>query len=226
MALQVIGAGMGRTGTSSLKAALEILGYNKCYHMVELIQDPSRLQYWMEAEKTGQTDWDKLFEGYTAAVDFPPCNYYIQLMEKYPEAKVILTVRDPQKWYVSAYNTIYQQPEGFNKFKLQVIATFVPKVRGMFAVLTYAKAAIWDGRFKGKFEDRQFATQLFQDWNEEVKKNVPADKLLVFDAKEGWEPLCRFLNVPIPEIPYPRINDTQEFNQRRRFLMKPKLLKE
>jgi hypothetical protein len=153
-----IGAGMGRTGTSSLKVALEILGFNKCYHMVELIKDPSRLPLWIEAEKTGQTDWEKLFDGYAAAVDFPPCNYYPQLMKQYPDAKVILTVRDPEKWYVSAYNTIYQHPEGFDKLKLDIISFFVPKVRGMNAAITYAKQAIWDGRFKGKFEDRAFAT--------------------------------------------------------------------
>ena len=222
MALKVIGAGLGRTGTLSLKYALEKLGYSKCYHMMELMQDPSRLHYWKQLENGVQPDYEQLFDGYEAAVDFPPCNYYKQLMEKYPDAKVILTLRDADKWYVSAYNTIYQHPKGFGKFLMNVLSFIVPKIKGINAVLEYAINAIWVRRFQNKFEDREFAKKYFNDWNAEVMRTVPAEKLLVFEAKDGWEPLCKFLGTPVPNEPYPRVNDSQEFNKRRRFFMKPK----
>src|SRR5947208_7864431 len=108
MAIQVIGAGLGRTGTLSLKAALEELGFGPCYHMIELITHPEQVVYW-EAASAGQpVDWDALFAGYQAVVDYPGCRYYRELMRHYPEAKVILTVRDPETWYESCMATIYQ----------------------------------------------------------------------------------------------------------------------
>src|SRR5438094_934614 len=108
MAIRVIGAGLGRTGTLSLKAALEELGFTQCYHMIELLMHPEQVTYW-EAASAGQpVDWDALFEGYQAVVDYPGCMYYRQLMEQYPEAKVLLSVRDPEKWYESARETIFQ----------------------------------------------------------------------------------------------------------------------
>lgn len=224
MSIKVIGAGLGRTGTLSLKTALQQLGFDKCYHMQDLMANPSQLKYWEQLENGEEPDWDDLFKGYQAAVDFPPCAYYKQMMKKYPDAKVILTLRDADKWYVSAYNTIYQHPEGFGKIFLKFIGLFVPQVRGFQNIITWAAGTIWQKMFNGKFEDREYAKSVFNKWNEEVIRTVPKEKLLVFESKHGWEPLCKFLGVPVPAEPYPRVNDTQEFNSRRKFIMKPKLI--
>src|SRR4051812_5645563 len=113
MSVQVIGAGFGRTGTMSLKHALEELGYQKTHHMFELLQNPPQLPYWKQLYYTGNTDFDTLLTGYQAIVDFPGAIYYKKLMEKYPDAKVVLTIRDPEKWYKSCRDTIFNMPKGF-----------------------------------------------------------------------------------------------------------------
>jgi hypothetical protein len=137
-------------------------------------------------------------------VDWPACSFYAPLMEVYPEARVLLTVRDPQMWYESVLNTIYptslEEAEG-------------PEER---AHLRMTDTLIWQGTFDGRFADRQHAIAVFERHNREVERRVPADRLLVYAVKRGWEPLCRFLDVPVPEdTPFPRLNDTAEFQRRR-----------
>jgi hypothetical protein len=214
MALKVIGAGWGRTGTESLKKALEILEFGKCYHMFELIKDGKRVVYWEQLARGEKPDYDKLFDGFQSAVDFPASMYYRELMTQYPNAKVILSYRDPDKWYESASNTIFKP--------LPVLIVPISRVLGLFFKnLSYfqriAKNVIeplFTDFMQGKKDDREFMINMYNQWVADVKKNVPAEKLLVFEAKEGWEPLCKFLGVPVPDVPYPRGNDSEQFKER------------
>ena len=222
MALKVIGAGYGRTGTESLKQALEILGFDKCYHMFELMKDTSRFKYWLDLEKKLSTDYDALFEGYQSAVDFPAALYYKEFMQQYPEAKVILTVRDPDKWYDSAKKTILKGfPPAFLLFA-KVFGFLSPMLKSMPEADKWIKRILTGptGLFEGKKDDREFMKDRFVRWNEEVKKTVPSEKLLVFEVKDGWQPLCDFLKVPVPDIPFPHSNDSKSFqkNNRKRFM--------
>lgn len=219
MTIKVIGAGFGRTGTFSLKVALEELGFNQCYHMKELFEHPENVTYWEDAGQGKSVDWDTLFKGYQAIVDYPGCRYYRQLMQHYPEAKVILTVRDPDSWYESALNTIYRvEPSGWQKLLMALQLPFSPRLRGMMRVIRMANKQIWEEDFQGKFEDKEYALQVFNRHIEEVKRVVPPERLLVYQVKEGWEPLCRFLDVPVPDKPFPRLNDRASFQEQLRKL--------
>jgi len=201
MTLKVIGAGFGRTGTNSLKVALEELGFEKCYHMIEVMKNSSHMRKWTKIIEGGQADWESLFGGYQAAVDWPSSAYYKELIATYPDAKVILTVRDPERWYESVLSTIYQVNNKFGS-ALQLI----PIVGRFFNGIN---TLVWNGIFHGKLEDKAYAIKRFNQHIEEVKRTVPSERLLVFEAKQGWEPLCTFLNVPIPTgKPYPHVNDS------------------
>jgi hypothetical protein len=212
--LKIIGAGFGRTGTLSIKVALEELGFGPCYHMIEVFQHLDHLPQWEAAARGEAIDWRKLLEGYQATVDWPGCSFYKQLMEVYPDAKVLLTVRDPEKWYESAISTIYQPhriAKSTSAFSLTSIITrlFFPFARHA-AQLTYD--LIWGGTFHNRFEDKEYAIAIFKQHIEEVKRYVPPEKLLVFNVKEGWKPLCDFLGVEIPpDKPFPYLNDRANF---------------
>ncbi len=220
MSIQVIGAGMGRTGTLSLKHALEELGYQKCHHMMEVIQNPSQLPFWKEMHEKRNTDFEAMLKGYTAMVDFPGAMYYKEFMKQYPEAKIVLTVRDSEKWYKSCRETIYKVPKGFDIFMMKLVGIFKPQVKHMSSFFDYVTKVIWGNFFEGKFEDKPYAIKRFSDWTEEVKRVVPADRLLIFEVAQGWQPLCEFLNKPIPSIPFPKVNDTAEFNARKKNMTK------
>ena len=208
MSIKVIGAGFGRTGTTSLKVALEELGFEKCYHMKEVIANPKHALVWERAIDGKPVDWDTLFQGYQATVDWPGCTFYEKLMHHYPDAKVLLNVRDPERWYDSVFQTLYTFEE---TDKLKWITWFIPserKVRRMNQRLG------WEGTFHNRFADRQYAINIFNRHIETVKQVVPAERLLVYDVKQGWEPLCHFLGVPVPQDkPFPYLNDT-EFMQK------------
>jgi hypothetical protein len=220
MAINVIGAGFGRTGTLSLKAALEELGFAKCYHMEELLQHPQHVQYWEEAAKGKPVNWDELFRGYQATVDFPGYRHYKQLMQYYPHAKVLLSVRDPEKWYESAYHTIYQAaPSLRQKILMGFKLPFSPRLRQLVRVFKMA-GAVWKEDFAGKFRDKGFALEVFHQHIEEVKRVVPADRLLIYEVKQGWEPLCTFLGVPVPASPFPRVNERAGFKQKTEDLLR------
>ena len=211
MTLEVIGAGFGRTGTLSMKAALETLDYDKCHHMVEVFGKRGQIDYWEDIAQGALPDWDEVFDGYKACVDFPACIFYRKLMDKYPDAKVILTVRSADSWYKSVSNTIYRAgtiiPAWFR--------LMVPRL-GRSAKMV--DKLIWAGVFKDRFEDEDFAKQVFLDHIEMVKATVPPEKLLVFEARQGWGPLCAFLDKPEPEGPFPHVNDTAEFEGRIRMM--------
>lgn len=217
--LKIIGAGFGRTGTRSLKEALEILGFGPCYHMVEAFEHPEHVPAWNAATRGEPVDWKKLFHDYQATVDWPACTFYQQLMDVYPDAKVLLSVRDPEKWYESVSSTIYQASRRsrspFAPLLMQVVRLVRP---GVAVIIPMINRLIWEGTFQGRFEDKDYALSVFNRHNEEVKNYVPPEKLLVYSVKEGWEPLCAFLDVPVPDVPFPHLNDRENFlgNQIRR----------
>lgn len=207
--MKVIGAGLGRTGTKSLQAALEQLGFGPCYHMTEVIEHPEHVPTWLAAAAKQSVDWATFLNGYQATVDFPGCSYYQEMMAAFPDAKVLLSVRDPDRWYASCLETIYAIS---HKLPMRWVGRFMPR---MGAVMGMANHIVWQQMFEGRFLDRDFAIARFHQHTEEVKRVVPQDKLLIFDVKQGWEPLCKFLGVPVPEgVPFPHMNDTAEFKQR------------
>jgi len=207
MSIQVIGAGLGRTGTLSLKAALEELGFAKCYHMVEVFARKDAARTWDAAARGEPVDWDRLFAGYRATVYVPACLFYRELLEKYPGAKVILTVRDPERWYDSMRQTIYFAHNAFPRWA----ALLNPRMRVFRRMID----GLWERMFRGRFEDRAFAIDVFNRHNEQVRRDIPADRLLVYEISQGWEPLCAFLGLPVPEgKPFPNLNDAAEFRAR------------
>ncbi len=211
--MKVIGAGFGRTGTLSLKAALETLGFSPCYHMTELFQHPNHISYWEAATNGESVDWHALFADYQATVDWPGCTFYAELIKAYPNAKVLLSVRDPERWYDSVINTIYQtsrllkQPSGS---LLTLLIRLISPQR--LRIVHMINKLIWQNTFDNRFEDKAYALEIFQQHIEEVKQRVPTDKLLVYNVKEGWEPLCAFLGVEVPaNTPFPHLNDRDSF---------------
>ena len=213
MALQVIGAGFGRTGTKSLQLALEQLGFGKCYHMEALLRNPSDVKHWDNAYKETETDWDSLFEHYKSGVDFPVSMYYKELADHFPESKVILTVRDPERWYKSARDTIFSFDPG-PKLKLKMLLSmpFSSTARNLFKVIMLNEKSIWKKYFEGKFKDKNYAINKFNQHIEQVKATIPNERLLIFHPKDGWEPLCEFLNVAVPSKPFPNTNTREKFN--------------
>ncbi len=205
--MKIIGAGFGRTGTLSLKTALEDLGFQRCYHMKEVFVRPTHLKVWDAAGQGRPVDWRMLFQDYQATVDWPACAFYKQLMEVYPDAKVLLSVRDPEQWYDSVRETIYTVGKSFPKWARLLI----PRVR-RFARMTHN--IIWGGTFGGRFEDRAHAIDVFNRHNQEVRQHVPPERLLVYQVKDGWGPLCEFLEVAPPkDKPFPHLNDQAHFKQ-------------
>jgi hypothetical protein len=215
MSLEVIGAGFGRTGTMSLKVALEILGFGPCYHMSEVFAHPEHVELWRAAAQGKPVDWEQVFGGYRATVDWPACTFYGELMEEYPDAKVILTVRDPQRWYESAYNTIYTITRAASSSPIFYLATLVmPRAKGMKGARRMIEEIVWQRDLDGRFEDREYAIETFERHNEEVERHVPAEDLLVYEVGEGWGPLCEFLGVEVPDEPFPHLNDSEVFRGR------------
>jgi hypothetical protein len=215
MTLDVIGAGFGRTGTMSLKVALEELGFGPCYHMSEVFARPEHVELWRAAAQGKEVDWEQIFGGYRATVDWPACSFYGELMEKYPDAKVILTVRDPQRWYESAYNTIYTMTRTASTSPVFYLASLVlPRAKGMKRARQMIEEIVWERDLDGRFEDREYAIETFERHNEKVEQSVSPEKLLVYEVKEGWGPLCEFLGVEVPDKPFPQLNDSAVFRGR------------
>ena len=204
MAVEVIGAGFGRTGTLSLKFALEKLGFDKCYHMMEVQQHPEHYPIWLEAARGQTPDWDALFTGYKATVDWPSASFWREQMVAYPEAKVILTRRDPQKWYASVMKTIWPVSQHGAK-QSDPAAKVVTEM--VFSV-------VWDGIFDGRMDDKEHVIACYEAHNQSVIDAVPPEKLLVYEPGDGWAPLCEFLNVPVPAEDYPKVNSSEEFTER------------
>jgi hypothetical protein len=215
--VKVIGAGFGRTGTTSLKAALERLGFDPCYHMTEVFAHPDHADFWVAAWRGEPVDWDEVLGDYEATLDWPACTFYEQLIERHPDARVLLSVRDPERWYESTRGTIYELT------KLIEGSTISRVIFGLVGLVVFggftgrrsslANDLIWEGTFDGRFEDKAYAIEVFERHNEEVKRHVPPERLLVYEVKEGWGPLCEFLDVPEPDEPFPRLNDTAQMQR-------------
>jgi len=160
-------------------------------------------------------DWDALLCGYRSAVDWPPAAFYEELMERYGDAKVILTVRDPERWYESTKKTIFAMRETLRSPAFRLMGALIPFVRSVRRANGIVDDLAWDGIFGGRFEDREFAISAFDDLNAQVVRRVPPGRLLVYDVKDGWGPLCEFLGVTAPEgEPFPRLNDAETFRAR------------
>lgn len=211
--MKVIGAGFPRTGTNTLKAALEILEISKAYHFKDLIKDPGKLPLWKRLEDTGTTDWDSLYAGYQASVDFPCYPWYKEHMTRYPEAKVILTVRPFEKWYASMKSTIWTSGPQTIGAKIALLSKlpFDSRLRKVFKCIKFVKGYLWKKQFEGKFLDQEFVEGVWHRHIREVKAHVPEPKLLVYEVSQGWQPLCDFLGLPVPEVDFPHLNKRENF---------------
>ena len=211
----------------SLMRALETLGFGPCYHMFAIIERPDRVRQWLAVAEGGseaRPDWDEIFAGFQSAVDWPVSAYWRELAEYYPEAKIILTVRDPGRWYDSAAATIFSFRLRVERYPGKAVGKAMALANPDFAAfLQMAEIIIWQGILGGRFADRAYAIEVFERHVEEVRRRIPADRLLVFNVAEGWEPLCAFLGVPVPGEPFPNVNDTEEFLRFRRRQMAPLL---
>ena len=202
--MKLIGASYPRTGTLSTKAALEQLGLDPCYHFVTQFERPQDIDIWQTAAEGKPVYWPALFADFQAAVDWPASLFYKQLLALYPDAKVLLNVRDPETWYASMAHTVYPASQAG-------LSAPAESVLGRMGRMINTLA--WQPLFHGRFEDKSYALSVFERHNQEVQVCVPADRLLVWEVAEGWEPLCRFLDVPAPETPFPRLNDAQTFRE-------------
>ena len=209
MTLKVIGAGFGRTGTLSLKSALDELGLGPCYHMVETRAHPEHDTMWFALAKGEASDWRPMLAGYASTVDWPSTYFWKQLAAANPDAKIILTLRDPEAWYRSAAATIFARMLEFEALRADPDAVDEARRRHMEMVNTI----VVEKTFGGSLE-KHHAIQVFNDHNADVRRSVPREKLLVYDSGEGWEPLCDFLGVPVPDTPYPKVNTTDDFVSR------------
>lgn len=206
MALDVIGAGFGRTGTRSLQLALQQLGFEKCYHMIEVFQHADHNALWEAAANGEPPQWDSIFDGYRAGVDWPVAGFWRELADYYPDAKVILSTRDPESWFRSVHNTIYPST-------VAALQSEDPAERRWAA---WANKLIWEGDLEGKVDDHDGAIEVFNRHLDTVEASIAPERLLRFEASDGWDPLCAFLGVPVPDAPYPRTNSTEDFQRNQR----------
>lgn len=202
MAMTVIGTGVGRTGTYSLKLAINRLGLGPCHHMEAVIQNmPIQVPLWAAA-LAGRADWDGIYHGFNSAVDWPSAAFFHELVKTYPSARFVLTHRDPENWADSFGSTIYQ-----------VIAKrehFPPQMQAWLAM---ACGVVVRSGFPAGL-DREGLIKAFVAHNEAVKATIPSDRLMIYQVKDGWDPLCRFLGIPVPAEPFPRSNSRDEFWKR------------
>lgn len=201
--LEVIGAGFGRTGTKSVKASLEILGLGPCHHMHELAEHPESICWWKKLADGEPADWEQAFKGYRSQVDWPGAFFWREICETYPDAKVLLTVRDPQDWYDSFCRTIAKSiafPE----------MSKTPELREMRRV---AQKVILEGVFEGNIDNKGAMIARFNRHNDDVIATIDPERLLVYNVAEGWGPLCRFLGKDIPSVDFPAANSSPEFWQ-------------
>lgn len=202
MALVVIGSGFGRTGTKSLKAAVEHLGFGPCHHMHEIVEHPEQVVHWQALAAGEAVDWNQVFAGYRSQVDWPGAHVWRELADAFPQAKVVHTVRPEDEWWDSFSRTIG---------KLMSTYRTIPLPPHICAILDAWGELAGKQTFSGRPADRETAIAAYHRRTEEVRDALPAERLLVFNVAEGWKPLCRFLGVPVPEAPFPRHNLRTDF---------------
>jgi hypothetical protein len=208
--MKVIGAGLPRTGTLSQKIALETLGFGPCYHMVNVLADLDLAPHWRKA-MAGDADWDKTFAGFEATVDWPGSFFYRELIDVYPDAKVVLGTRDGDSWARSMHETIWGvfYGDGLVRNLSTARGHVDPKWRGYIDMMV----EMWErsGLMDGENTSETQMSGAMERYQEEVKQTVPEDRLLVWSVQEGWEPLCEFLEVAVPDAPFPKTNDSSAF---------------
>ena len=212
--MKLIGAGMPRTGTLTQKVALEMLGLGPCYHMVDVLADLDQAKLWQRA-LDGEAPWGQIFGDFDSTVDWPGGYFYRELMDVYPEAKVLLSVRDPLAWERSMRETVWAVRHGESLVRLlsSAQAHVNPQWRGFLEMID---RLVWEGEgtfASGHAEPQQLIDTMIRH-NREVEENVPPERLLVWRVEEGWGRLCKFLEVPVPQQPFPHVNDRTEFLNR------------
>jgi hypothetical protein len=193
MTLKVIGAGFGRTGTDSMREALNILGLGPCHHMYEVIANETQKQRWRALAQGAAPDWPSLFEGYKSCVDWPSVHYWRELVEAYPQARVVLTWRSPESWWASFEKTIVAGIANSTDPQSLGIALIAKQV------------------FGGRMHDRAHAISVYEAHVQAVREAVPKDRLLVHELGDGWAPLCAHLRVAVPPVDYPSRNNAEQF---------------
>lgn len=194
MTLRVVGAGLGRTGTTSLKVALTQLLGGPCHHMTELFAHPEQIPLWDAAANGRMPDWSALFRDYRAAVDWPSAAYWPEISAAFPDAVILLSTRDPESWWKSASDTIFQAIPNAPH----------PGWRDM--VLTMMRS-----RFTDRLDDKAACLAAYDRWYADARARIPKDRLLEWTAKDGWGPICERLGLPVPAEPFPRVNTTEDF---------------
>ncbi|MGL4541546.1 MAG: sulfotransferase family protein [Polymorphobacter sp.] len=200
MSLQIIGAGLGRTGTKTLQTALVALGFGPCHHMTEVFDNPEQMAFWFRAVQGEAVEWDDIFAPYRASVDWPSAHFYKQLADRYPHAKVILSKRDSGRWADSMAETILKAMA-----QLASIPRDSPDDPRQFSQFIVARDTF------GYDFSRANVIAAFERHNAEVVRVIAPERLLVFDPAQGWAPLCAFLNVAVPDTEFPRTNSREEF---------------
>lgn len=213
--MRLIGAGLPRTATLTQKIALETVGIGPCYHMVDILGDMRRVPQWIRVFE-GDRNWGEVFEGYQATVDWPAAFFYQELVEAYPDAKVLLSVRDGESWARSMRNTIWGVFHGDTVMRhlSDARGRIDPEWNGYIELMT----AMWEKSGLLAPGDGGFPADglvhAMERYNDEVRHSVPAERLLVWAPADGWDPLCEFLEVPVPDAPFPRVNDAATFANR------------
>jgi hypothetical protein len=211
--MKLIGAGLPRTATLSQRIALEALGLSPCYHMVNVLADLDQAPLW-RAVLDGELSPGEIFAGFDATVDWPGSYFYRELLELYPDAKVLLSVRDPDSWARSMRETIWGlfYDDVLIRHLSDARATLDPAWRSYMAMMR----EMWQrsGLVDGEATTLESMAQAFCRYNDEVRATVPAERLLVWAPGDGWEPLCDFLGLAVPQIPFPRVNDSRAFGER------------
>jgi hypothetical protein len=210
--MQLIGVGFGRTGTMSLKAALEELGAGPCFHMIDLIIGENKerdLPYWIKIGNREPVDWPEVFEPWESTVDWPACSRWEELIEVFPDAPVLLNVRDFEGWYRSCENTILAVKEAAMAGELAEDTNRDPPSPELWGVI---EQLIWQGDFQGRFKDKDWTRRMYDERIETIKSTVPHERLTIWElGVDGWEPLAEMLGVEAPDKEFPRLHDTNEF---------------
>ena len=202
MPLKIIGAGFGRTGTMSVKRAVEQLGCGPCYHMHEVFLHPEHIELWNRAGRGELRDWEEIFADFPVTVDWPAAAFWRELAAAYPQARVLLTVRDADAWYRSASSTI---------FRMMDPARATTEIGR--AQLEMAQTLLAERAFGGRLDDRDHCIDVYRRHNAEVQRTL-GDRVLTYDVAEGWAPLCKLLGVAVPDSPFPLTNTTEQFRER------------
>jgi hypothetical protein len=193
MTLRIVGAGLGRTGTTSLKTALERLLGGPCHHMMEVFAHPEQIPVWHAAARGTMPDWKSFLASYRATVDWPSAAFWSEIADAFPDAVILLSVRDPESWWKSASSTIFPS---------------VLKAPDPWRAMVLA---MMRARFTEKLDDRDACLAAYERWYADARARIPRDRLLEWTARDGWAPICARLGIAVPDEPFPHANTTEDF---------------